>query len=66
MKTDYQRAKELLKGIAIFVKSEFPTDKPLQRMSINDNCDSLCKNYNFSDYKRILLSNYSCTLHPKK
>jgi hypothetical protein len=65
MTTDYQQAKKRLKQIAIECKSIFKNDKPQWRMIINDNCDSLCKEYHFSEYKRSLLENYSCDLHPK-
>ena len=67
MKTSiYQQAKKELKQISVQIKKEYPTDKPLQRQVINDYCDSLCKNNNLSEYQRNLLSNYSCTLQPKK
>jgi len=63
-KSDYQTAKGYLKERAIFIKKEYPTDKPLQRQVINDHCDWLCKNYQFTDYQRDLLANFACTLHP--
>lgn len=63
--TDYQNAKNFLKERANFIKKESPKDKPLQREVINNHLDFLCKNYQFSEYKRNLLSNYACTLHPK-
>ena len=62
--TDYQQAKAFLKMTAKTAKSEYKNDKPAQRMIINDTVDFLCKNYQFSDYKRDLLSLYACTLHP--
>lgn len=62
---NYQNAKVLLKERATLIKKEYPTDKPLQREVINNHLDWLCKNYQFSEYKRNLLSNYACTLHPK-
>ena len=62
--TNYQHAKALLKERAVFIKKEHPTDKPMQRMVINDHTDWLCKNYGFSEYQRNLLSNYACALHP--
>ena len=64
MKSEYQTAKALLKERADFIKKENPTDKPLQREVINNHLDWLCKNYQFSEYKRDLLSNYACKLHP--
>lgn len=63
--TNYQNAKRLLKERATFIKKEYPKDKPLQREVINNHLDWLCKNYQFSDYQRDLLSNYACKLHPK-
>lgn len=63
--TDYQSAKAFLKLTAKTAKSEYKNDNPAQRMIINDTVDFLCKNYHFSDYKRDLLSLYSCKLHPK-
>ena len=64
--TNYQQAKTDLKNIAISAKITYKNDKPAQRMIINDYCDSLCKDYQFSDYYRNLLSNYSCILHSIK
>lgn len=66
MGTNYQNAKALLKERADFIKKENPTDKPLQREVINNHLDFLCRNYQFSEYQRNLLSNYACKLHPKK
>jgi len=65
MKTIYKTAKESLKETANEVKQVFKDDKPLVRMVINDEVDSLSKNYNLSEYQRNLLSNYGCKLHPK-
>lgn len=62
--SEYQYAKKLLKERADFIKKEYPSDKPLQRMVINDYCDWLCRNYSFSEYKCNLLSNYACKLQP--
>ena len=64
-KTAYQHAKEYLKITAKTAKSEYKNDKPAQRMIINDTVDWLCKIYQFSDYKRDLLSLSACKLHPK-
>lgn len=63
--TKYQSAKIDLKQVAQDVKKEFKTDKPAQRMIINDAADALCKNLNLSNYNRNLLNNYACKLHPK-
>ena len=63
--TDYQNAKAFLKMTAKTAKSEYKNDKPAQKMIINDTADYLCKNYQFSEYKRNLLSLYACKLHPK-
>jgi len=65
MKTPYQQAKSDLKEVSKVIKKEYKSDKPAQRMHINDYCDSLCKDYQFSNYYSDLLSSYSCTLHPK-
>lgn len=63
-KTEYQNAKDFLKEISKVAKSEYKNDKAAQRITINDTVDSLCRGYNFSDYKRGLLSLYACKLHP--
>ncbi len=59
---EYQYAKKLLKERADFMKKEYPSDKPLQRIVINNFCDWLCRNYSFSSYKCNLLSNYAYKL----
>ena len=64
-KTTYQQVKAELKEIADTAKKEHKNDLPGIRMIINDSVDILCKVYQFSDYYRNLLSNYSCFLHPK-
>ena len=64
-KTEYQNAKDFLKFAAKTAKTEYKNDKPAQRMIINDTVDFLCKNYQFSEYKRDLLSLFACKLHPK-
>lgn len=64
MITKYIEAKITLKAVSFNAKKEFKTDKPLIRMIINDTTDSLCKDLNFSEYQRDLLSNYACKLHP--
>ena len=63
--SNYQNAKALLKERAKYIKKAHPADKPLQREVINNHLDWLCKNYQFSEYKRDLLANYVCKLHPK-
>jgi hypothetical protein len=63
--TEYQQLKTLLKDLSIFAKEHFVSDKPAQRQYINDCLDTICKNYQVSEYKRNLLSNYTCKLHPK-
>ncbi len=63
-KTPYKNAKDDLLGIAKAIKKENPNDKPLQRMTINDYCDHLCKTRNLSEFKQSLLHNYASTLHP--
>ena len=64
-RTTYQQVKSELKGIADTAKIEHKNDLPGIRMIINDYCDLLCKDYQFTDYYRNLLSNYACFLHPK-
>jgi hypothetical protein len=64
-RTIYQDAKWQLKHIADWAKSEKPKDLPYIRQVINDTCDSICKDYQFSEYRRNLLALYSCKLHPK-
>jgi len=65
MKTisNYQQAKQTIKNVADEVKKNHPTDKPLIRMTINDEVNNL--SYNLTEYQRNLLSNYACKLHPK-
>ncbi len=62
----YQYAKKLLREQADFIKKEYPSDKPRQRMLINGYCDCLCKNYSFSEYKCERLSKYAVELHPQE
>ena len=64
-KTTYQQVKSELKEIADTAKKDHKNDLPAIRMIINDSVDMLCKEHHFSEYYRNLLSNYSCTLHPK-
>ena len=63
--TQYQIAKNILKSVSLDAKSEYRNDLPMIRQIINDTCDSICKDFNFSEYNRNLLSNYACALHPK-
>ena len=65
METNYRKAKKYLCEVAKDIKEKYKTDKPAQRMIINDTVDFLCKNYQLSEYKRNLLSLYACKLHPK-
>lgn len=64
--TNYQQAKNELKEAARQAKNYYTSDKPAIRQIINDTADSICKSMNLSEYQRDLLSNYACTLHPKK
>ena len=65
METDYKKAKNYLCEVAKDIKEKYKTDKPAQRMYINDCADYLIKFYQFSEYKSNLLSLYACKLHPK-
>ena len=66
MKTNlYKTAKENLKEVSKQAKRDFTNDLPAIRMIINDEVDTLSKDYNLSEYQRNLLSNYACKLHPK-
>ena len=63
--THYQNAKSSLKDVSQDAKAQYRNDKPAIRQTINDYVDYLCKDLNLSEYKRNLLSNYACKLHPK-
>lgn len=63
--TKYKQAKQQLKEVAEMAKSQYSNDKPMIRQIINDSVDFWCKEYDFNEYKRNLLSLYACTLHPK-
>ena len=63
--TKYQETKTMLRSYAEYVSVQFKGDAPAIRQSINDYTDSICKDYDLSDYQRNLLHNYACTLHPK-
>jgi len=66
MNTFYKIAKQKLKEIAKEAKQNYTNDLPAIRMIINDTVDYLSKDYKLTEYQRTLLSNYACTLHPKK
>ena len=59
----YQKAKERLKETAKEIKKQYPNDKPLINMTINDTVDYLSKDLNLTEYQRNLLSDYACKLH---
>lgn len=61
--TTYQSAKERLKETAKEIKKQFPNDKPLINMTINDTADSICKEGILTECQQNLLHNYACTLH---
>jgi len=62
--TTYQNAKNMLRSHAEYVKVQYRGDNPAIRQSINDYTDSICKDFNLTEYHRDLLSNYACKLHP--
>ena len=62
--TNYQIAKSTLKTISYDAKQMHRDDKPMIRAIINDSADSISKDLNLNEYKRDLLSNYACKLHP--
>lgn len=59
----YQDAKNRLKETAKEVKKQFPTDKPMINMVVNNTADSICKEGILTEYQQNLLHNYACTLH---
>lgn len=63
---NYQVAKNTLKAVSLDAKKEHKTDKPMIRQIINDTADELGKGLRLSDREVNLLSNYACSLHPKK
>jgi hypothetical protein len=63
--TVYQQCKALLNDASIYAKKRFNSDYPAQREYLNDTNDYLIKEYRLDAYKANLLSNYTCTLHPK-
>lgn len=63
--TNYQIAKSILKTVSYDAKGNHRGDKPMIRQIINDTADGICRDYNFSEHYRNLLSNYACKLHPK-
>lgn len=62
--TTYQNAKSKLRSYAEYIKVQYRGDKPAIRQSINDCADSLCKDFNLTEYQCNLLANYACKLHP--
>lgn len=56
--TQYQQMKSMLRSHAEYVNVQFRGDKPAIRQSINDYADSICKDYQASEYHRDLQSNY--------
>ncbi len=64
-KTIYQLAKLELTVIAKQAKDRYPSDKPAQRMIINDNCYFIGSNYNLSEYQKTCIENYAAKLQPK-
>lgn len=67
MKTsNYQRAKEFLKGVSLAAKQQFKGDRAAIRTIINDSCYQAEQDYNLTEYQTTLLQNYACKLHPKK
>jgi len=63
--TVYQQCKALLKDASIYAKKHFNNDLPAQREYLNNTNDYLIKEYKLNAHKANLLSNYTCTLHPK-
>lgn len=67
MKTsNYQSAKEFLKGVSLSAKKSFKGDRATIRTIINDNCYYAQIHHNLTEYQTTLLQNYACKLHPKK
>ena len=62
--TNYQYAKLDLKEVAKQVKLDKPSDKPYQRMIINDSVNWISDNHSLTDYQNGLLHDYACKLHP--
>jgi len=63
MQTKYQQSKAELREVARSAKIYFGNDKPGINMTINDECDYICKHSILSEYEKNLLCNYACTLH---
>ena len=71
--TQYQVAKALLTDFAKEIKAQYPSDKPLCKMEINDYAHYLCndfkqlKNYKSREVRMFeeRLHNVACKLHPK-
>lgn len=74
--TPYQREKAnalaALRNIAEDIRKEYPTDRPAQRMGINDAAHSLAGElpHSLTDAQReritLALHSLACKLHPKK
>lgn len=64
--TKYQQAKQQLKAAAKNIKKDFPTDKPAQRMYINDSCNLIANEYYYrlTERQKSLLHDYAAKLHP--
>ena len=62
--SQYQYAKQDLKGISKNIKEIYRDDKPAIRMHINDSINWVSANYDLTDHKNSLLHDYACTLHP--
>lgn len=63
--TNYQLAKNNLKAISVEAKENYPNDKPLVRMIINDSVHHLSIEYRLHEHQIFKLSDYACKLHPK-
>ena len=64
--TNYQKAKDMTRGYAEWVKVHHKGDKPAIRQALNDYSDSISSDYRLTEYECNLLANYVCKLHPKK
>lgn len=74
-KSVYQNGKQLLKDTAKQLKAQ-SNDKPYIRYEINNQVDSICRQFDFyamketisqkqADLYKLWLSSYACQLHPK-
>jgi hypothetical protein len=62
--TNYQEAKKRLKAISIEAKKRFKRDKPAICQIINESSFFIGQDFNLSEYKKNLLSNYASNLQP--